>query len=283
MKRIMAFMLSAMIALPFLGGCSMIEDSSKKEAMTTAEQEEPDEKKADSSNTENLIEENDETQTDAHEYIIYYYEDIDADEPSDQSTTAIYGTGIRIMTIDELGFSNAEEFFEGWRLYREMDDKWYVRSPKGKIGWRELENGQLPEGYVFQLRKNGGVLTQPAPEGNVRLYAQWGGEEFTVVYHEDNDSKALDMTTTITYGELTPLYYVSDLGIEKDGKEFAGWVLYREIDDKWYVKNEDGKGSWIELEDGELPKGYSYYICSDGAKLTKAATSGIVHAYAQWK
>ncbi len=79
------------------------------------------------------------------------------------------------------------------------------------------------------------------------------------------------------------MYYVSELGFEKEGKEFVGWKLYRELDGKWYARNEEGKGTWAALEDGKLPEGYKYYICKDGRKLTKAATSGIIHAYAQWK
>ena len=282
-KRLMIALLAVMMTASFTG-CSGEEKAgdpnNKTQAASTAAEEDDAVTVQEADGTDA---EEDAAQADAHDYRVYYYEDVNSEDASEQVTVALYGTATKLMTLEELGISADDEIFEGWRLYREMDNKWYVRSPKGKIGWRELEGGELPDGYVFQLKRNGGYLTKPAAEGDVRLYAQWGGDEFTVLYHEDEDSKPSDIVTTIKYGETTQMYYVSELGFEKDDQEFDGWKLYREVDDKWYVRNADGKGTWVSLENGKLPDGYKYYICKDGRKLTKAATSGIVHAYAQWK
>ena len=223
-----------------------------------------------------------EAETSTGAYRITYYPDVDSDVPSEISSEAVAGIDTTICTIQELGFSKEGYVFEGWRLYRESDDAWYLRNEKGKGVWASLENGELPAGCHYALRGDGATLTAPTKEGLVRLYAQWGGKSFTVVYHPDDNSPALDRTQEITYGESTAMLTLEELGIQKENAAFKGWKLYREIDGRWRVKNAEGKGSWGRLSNSEPAEGYKFSLFSDGQTLKTATTSGIVHAYAQW-
>ena len=284
MKRIKTMSAAALLSFALLCGCSAGPGAqapeTKAPADTVAVESADDE--TESEDEEETLAEEEGVQAEAHEYNIYYYESIDAAEPSDQVTVAVYGTKTKILTIDELGFAQEGKVFEGWRMYRAMDNKWYLRNDNGKNHWTALEDGNLPEGTHWMLRKNGASLTKPAKEGDIYLYAQWGGESFEVFYHEDEDSEASVYTTVVPYGEKTATITIADLGFGQEGKEFAGWKAYREIDNKWYaVKN--GKERWVKLTGGELPEGYKFVLLKDGRNLSKAATSGAVHLYGQWK
>ncbi len=215
-------------------------------------------------------------------YKILFYPDVDSDVPSETAVQATYGVDTTIPTVEDLGFTKEGLLFEGWRIYREFDGKWFLRSEEGKGIWAELEDGKLPEGCHFSLRRDGGILTAPTPSGTVRMYAQWGGENYAVYFHLDENSPPLPKGQLLTYGVKTPLLSLEDLGIEQSGKSFLGWKLYREIDGKWRVKNSEGKASWGTLSNGAPKEGYTFSLFKDGQALTTAATSGIVHAYAQW-
>lgn len=215
-------------------------------------------------------------------YKILYYPDVDSDVPSEITTEATYGVDTMLPTIDDLGFVKEDYIFEGWRIFREFDGKWYLRNEEGKGVWAELEEGKLPEGYQFSLRKDGGALTAPTPRGAVRLYAQWGGKEYIVYFHQDENSPPMLKGQLLTYGVKTPLLSLEELGVDVSGKTFTGWKLYREIDGKWRVKNSEGKASWGTLTNGMPKEGYTFSLFKDGQELTTAATSGIIHAYAQW-
>ena len=286
MKKIRLLAVIMVLALALLSACSQKESAANTEPAASGIAEDSEENgDEDSSDPEESSDESEAEgqDTDAHEYTIYYYDDVDAAEPSDQTTIATYGTKTKLLTIKELGFSQNGKVFEGWRMCRDIDNKWYVRLASGKVRWKALEDGELPEESHWQLRKNGTSLTKPAKEGDVRLYAQWGGESFMVYYHEDEDSEASATYSVVPYGVKTEMISVSELGFKKEGKDFAGWKAYREIDNRWYAKNADGKGKCVKLKDGELPEGFTWAFFKDGRKLSKAATSGIVHVYAQWE
>ncbi|MCD7748231.1 MAG: hypothetical protein LUI61_07880, partial [Firmicutes bacterium] len=106
---------------------------------------------------------------------------------------------------------------------------------------------------------------------------------FTVYYHLDDDSEPDSQTTTVTYGTSTKTLTIDELGFNRSGYCFTGWKAYRNVDDCWYVTTSSGTSTWMTLEDGVLPDGYSYYLYSSGAKVSQTATGGEVHFYAQWE
>lgn len=215
-------------------------------------------------------------------YRILYYSTIDAETPSDTSTIAISGQETEIESVASLGFDNGI-IFEGWRLYREVDDKWLLKDSKGKTKWMPLDNGQLPYGYCFDLRTDKCKLVKPTKNGIIKLFAQWGGDEFTGVYHLDLSSEASSLITNAPYGTKTTSLTIADLGFRMKQAKFVGWRLYRELDNKWSAKNGKGEVEWVNLKDGKLPEGYTYSLYKDGFPWIKATTSGIVHAYATWE
>lgn len=217
------------------------------------------------------------------EYIIEYYSEENGETPALETTNGVYGVDIKLLTIEELGFTKEGYVFEGWRINRTVDDKWYLRDETGKCGWYSLNQGALPEGFTFALRNNGGVIGGPAKEGIVRLYAQWGGKEFKVVYHMDMNSDSSGDVTKVIYGELTPLLSINELGFSKENMHFTGWVFFREIDWKWRIKDSEGKSTWKKIDNSKLAKGIEYLLYPEDYQISKAATSGIVHAYAQWE
>jgi hypothetical protein len=106
-------------------------------------------------------------------YTIQYYPDVDSETPSDIVTTAVSGIWTPTETIEHLGFAQDGKKFVGWRVYRESDEKWSVISPEDKNVWTVLEDGDLPEGYKYHYREDGGKLLNPTTKGIVRMYAEW--------------------------------------------------------------------------------------------------------------
>lgn len=215
-------------------------------------------------------------------FIVRYHAD-DFGVASNRLTSVNYGTLTKTLTISELGFSKANHTFKGWKAYRECDDTWYMRDSNGNKAFKKLVNGQLPEGHSFILYKNGESVKATAPEGEVHFYAQWEQMRFTVKYHCDDTIAASDKTTTVNVGTLTPTLTLSELGFSNDGKTFAGWKAYREVDDTWYMKDSNGNKAYKKLVNGELPEGHSFILYKNGESVKATAPSGFVHFYAQWK
>ena len=215
-------------------------------------------------------------------YQIMYFRDVDTVGAPNYTMTATAGVHTPIALIEDLGFTKEGYVFEGWRLYRDADDSWYLRNPKGGGVWVHLQDGTLPEGYHYALRTDGMDLIAPTQEGAVRLYAQWGGVSFMVAYHKDDKSPALELRQYVTYGEDNHMLSLEELGIKTGHKTFKGWKLYRELDNRWRMKDSEGKGSWERLEHGAPPAGFEFSLFPDQSILKTATTSGVVHAYAQW-
>ena len=215
-------------------------------------------------------------------FTVNYHLD-DSSAASSKKTVVDYGIWTKTRTLSDLGFLKSGFSFIGWKAYREIDDKWYVKNPEGKNVFIKLINGELPEGYSFVIYKNGAQTRTIAQRGNVHFYGIWQENKFTIKYHLDESGKASDKTTTVKYGEVTKTLKLSDLEFSMPGKKFVGWKAYREIDDKWYVKNTDGKNVFMKLINGELPSGYSFVRYLDGATTHSIAKSGIVHFYGMWK
>ena len=214
-------------------------------------------------------------------FTVKYHAD-DTANASSKTTKVQYGVSTKTLTAAQLGFSKTGKSFAGWKAYREADDKWFVTDKDGKTSWTKLTNGKLPSGSSFCLYKNGTSVAKTAPSGNVHLYAQWKDNVFTVKYHADDTANASSKTTSVQYGVSTKILTTAQLGFSKTGLNFKGWKAYREVDDKWYVTDKDGKTSWTKLTNGELPEGSSFCLYKNGTSVSKTAPSGTVHLYAQW-
>ena len=105
-------------------------------------------------------------------YIVNYHID-DQSEPSSVSTVVVYGILTNTKTVSELGFEKDKKTFIGWKVYREMDDTWYLKDDKGKNSFKKLINGQLPVGHTYVMYKNGEPVKRTASGGIVHFYAQW--------------------------------------------------------------------------------------------------------------
>ena len=161
-KRCLALSISV-TALSFgIVGCSgFLSDNTQTSATETA----------DTTDTETKKETKDEASA---VFTAKYYLDENTDEPSDKTTEVVYGTETKLYTASELGFSKEGQVFKGWKIYRESDNKWYVKNTKeNKNTWIEQVDGKLPEGYEYNIRKDGGTLVKAAKSGIVRLYGVW--------------------------------------------------------------------------------------------------------------
>lgn len=63
-----------------------------------------------------------------------YYHSSDTAAASSTTTKVTYGTSTATKTISELGFSKAGYTFAGWKVYREVDGKYYVQDANGNNG-----------------------------------------------------------------------------------------------------------------------------------------------------
>lgn len=220
-------------------------------------------------------------------YTIYYHK-TDTGAANGITTTVAYGVSTATRKAAALGYSKTGYTFAGWKVYREIDDKWYVVNKSGTAAWKKLTNGTLPSGYSFYLYSNGAAVSKNALNGKVHFYATWTARTFTVKYHKSNTAKASSKTSKLTYGSKLKIKKIKKLGFTKKNYKFAGWRIYRTSDKKWYVKNKKGKKTWVKLKkNGKLPSGYTFVLLKNGGTLSKALsktiTSGTVHLYAQWK
>ena len=215
-------------------------------------------------------------------YTVRYHLD-NTSSASDKNTKVVYGRLTNTLTLSQLGFSKADHSFQGWRVYRDYDDTWYLKDSSGKKSFKKLVNGQLPSGYTFVLYKNGEAVKQTAPGGEVHLYAQWAQRQFVVNYYLDDNSAASSKKTTVNYGTLTNTLSLSELGFSKADQVFKGWKAYREIDDSWYMRDSNGVKSFKKLVNGKLPAGHSFVLYKNGEAVKATATGGAVHFYAQWE
>ena len=108
---------------------------------------------------------------------------------------------------------------------------------------------------------------------------------FTTQYYiDENASTPSEKTTLVKYDEKTKIYTIEELGFSKEGQHFKGWMIYRDSDNKWYVKNKkNNKTTWIEKDGDSLPNDYEYDLRNDGGTLRKASKSGIVKLFGVWE
>ena len=215
-------------------------------------------------------------------FTVNYHLD-DKSAASAKKTVVDYGTWTKTLTTSELKFSKANHTFVGWKAYREIDDKWYVKDSNGNYSFVKLVKGKLPAGYEYVIYRDGTKVRTVAKRGNVHFYGQWQENKFTVNYHLDDNSNASSQKTDVVYGNWTKTLTVKELGFSKSGKTFVGWKAYREIDDKWYVKDASGNYKFVKLVNGKLPSGYTFAIYKNGTNIRTFAKSGNVHFYGQWK
>ena len=107
---------------------------------------------------------------------------------------------------------------------------------------------------------------------------------YTIQYYNDEKTEnPSDKTTTVKYGEKTPVLTIKELGFSKDGKKFLGWKVYRESDDTWLLQTiNDKKQKWMKIIDGNLPEGYEFKLHGDGSPSVKATKKGSIKLYAIW-
>ena len=99
-----------------------------------------------------------------------YYHGFDSAGADKQVTEVTYGKKTKILTLAQLGFSNNEKKFKGWKVYRSDTKKYLVKNKKGKESWAE----KPPKGGSYALYKDGCTLSKNVPAGmDLHLYAQW--------------------------------------------------------------------------------------------------------------
>ena len=106
--------------------------------------------------------------------------------------------------------------------------------------------------------------------------------QFSIRYYPIDEKVLEDYLTTVNFGEKTAVLKLNELNINDEKNSFKGWRLFRELDGKWYLRDEKGREEWMYLDDDKLPSGYEYVLKKDGFTLSKAATSGVVRLYGTW-
>ena len=103
--------------------------------------------------------------------------------------------------------------------------------------------------------------------------------EFRIVYHETDGSKAAEQTTLVVCGTTTRTLTTEELGFDQDGREFLGWKAYRPDRRLWRIQNTDGEKKWRRwFGPDETPSLYK-----NGCKVKSTVKAGYsVHFYAQW-
>jgi hypothetical protein len=202
----------------------------------------------------------------------------DNSSASNQTSTVVYGVSQKTLTIEALGFIQAGKKFKGWKVYRDYDNKWYVKDSTGKSYWAT----SVPTGGSYALYVNGESVGKTTVAGTTAyFYAQWENtNQFTVKYHLTDTSPASSQTSTVTYGVSQKTLTIETLGFQQSGKRFKGWIVYRDYDNKYYVKDSTGKSYWAT----EVPAGGNYALYVNGESVGKTTVAGTTaHFYAQWE
>ncbi|MBQ3979890.1 MAG: hypothetical protein II634_03755, partial [Lachnospiraceae bacterium] len=198
--------------------------------------------------------------------------------PAASSTTEVYyGYSTPTLTYQQVGFSDSDRTFQGWRVYREYDNCWAVKTAAGDMIWSSEVNGDTQ----YYLYSNGGTVSSTAPAGTVvHFYGQWlDTRSFTIKFHPSDSAAAVSRTQSVVYGVNTKTYTSSELGIANGTLAMRGWKVYRESDKKWRVLYADGSEGWAT----SVPSGGSYQLYGDGCSVAATAYAGdTVHFYAQW-
>ena len=210
------------------------------------------------------------------DFTVKYYQTDNA-APSSKTSTVTYGVSQKTLTISELGFSQSGKHFKGWKVYRDYDNKWYVKDANGSKYWAT----SVPAGGDYALYVNGESVGKTTVAGTTaHFFAQWEADTFTVKYYSADDAEASTRTSTVTYGVSQKTLTISELGFSKSGSEFAGWKVYRDYDNKWYVKDANGSKYWAT----SVPAGGDYALYVNGESVGKTTVAGTTaHFYAQWK
>lgn len=139
------------------------------------------------------------------------------------------------------------------------------------------------EGYSHAQKKLPAVTVKPTDK-DIEVDVEYVSTRYTVNYHLDEKSPASSKKTVVDYGgPKVKTLTLSQLGFSKPGYTFIGWKGCREIDGKWYVKDSNGKKSFMKLKNGVLPEGYTFYIYKNGANTNTFAKNGNVHFYGIWR
>ncbi|MBQ7145883.1 MAG: right-handed parallel beta-helix repeat-containing protein [Lachnospiraceae bacterium] len=211
-------------------------------------------------------------------FTILYYETIDAETVSG-SSEVVFGTPTAVETVEALQYSTQKRQFLGWRVYREKDGTWAVTADGKTIVWE----AEKPEGYSYYLYEDGVQVSKTTdPGAAARFYAEWEDTSdcYTILYHEDDNAAAGNLTSEVKYGVSQNTLSIRDLGYSETGRKFLGWAVQRESDGKWYVQNSSGKSYFA----ASVPAGGSLSLYAEGVAVAKTAPAGtVVHFYAQWE
>jgi hypothetical protein len=153
-----------------------------------------------------------------------------------------------------------------------------VKDSTGKSYWAT----SVPTGGSYALYVNGESVGKTTVAGTTAyFYAQWENtNQFTVKYHLTDTSPASSQTSTVTYGVSQKTLTIETLGFQQSGKRFKGWIVYRDYDNKYYVKDSTGKSYWAT----EVPAGGNYALYVNGESVGKTTVAGTTaHFYAQWE
>ena len=207
-------------------------------------------------------------------YTIKYHETENAAVSG--SSEIVYGSSTPIKTVAELNYSTEGRKFLGWIACREKDQTWYVIDSNGKKFWSKT----LPANGTYYLYKDGISVGKTTAAGETaHFYGQWQDATYTILYHENDNAAAGNITTSVPYGTSTRTLTPQDLNYNTTGKTFLGWRVVRESDGKTYVKNKDGKSYF----GASIPSGGSLSLYAEGVEVAKTAPAGtVVHFYAQW-
>ncbi len=213
---------------------------------------------------------------DTDEFTVRYYADDDA-QASDKITRVTFGKFKKILTLKKLGFAKKGKRFIGWKVFSPKNDTWLVVTTEGEKLWESEPSKE----QSYRLYKDGAYLSTTVKEGQeVHLYAVWtDADNRLIYYHADDDAPASAMYTIVADGKRTKTLTLEKLGFDTAGREFLGWRVYSEDDDKWLVTEKDGSTSWKKAP----LKGQSYKLLDEGAAVSGALLeSPTVHLFAQW-
>lgn len=154
-------------------------------------------------------------------------------------TVVNYGedTPLSKCTFTREGFT-----FAGWIVNREYDNTYFGYG----YGVDEAEFLDFDDIYSLFIYQDEVTVSETTTIGNITLKPYWIKEEYEISYDNKNCDTGEILPQTVKYSEE---YVAKDNVFAKNGFIFTGYLLHRDIDNRYYGYLENGdKAMWLPKE-----------------------------------
>lgn len=180
------------------------------------------------------------------------------------------------------GFTRSGYSFDGYIVKRSYDNKWYTTDG----GW-QTQDSIDSNGYHYKVYPQGNSYTLGTPwiggitsSTTFTFYATWQPNASTVAYDANGGSGSVESQTVYT----DEAYTLKENGFTRSGYTFAGYIVKRSFDNKWFTSGGTGWQTQSDIYNNCYY--YAFYHPGESYRMSKNwledSPSATLTFYAQW-